>query len=78
VDLCCFHKECLRYIRWLRLVLYNVMLCILSDHHQGIYIYAAFMFQFDKVCIGSYVVGYSVKISEPSLFTSCFVSVVLV
>ena len=44
VELCCYHKEYFSYIQWLRLVLYNVMLCISSDCHQGIYIYTAFTF----------------------------------
>jgi hypothetical protein len=54
VELCCSHKECFCYIQWLRLVLYSVMLCILSDHHQGIYIYTAFTFYINKVCIDLY------------------------
>jgi hypothetical protein len=45
VELFCYHKECFHYVHWLKLVLYDVMLCILSDHNQGIYIYTAFTFK---------------------------------
>jgi hypothetical protein len=49
---------------------------ILQDNHQGIYSYTAFTFEINKICISSYIIEYIVKISNPYIFTTCYVSVV--